>query len=118
MGALAASTLITMVPFDVLIVTVRVWPAARAGGWLVGQPARLAEPGPPAAWVASAPPIGRPPAVAQPARLTAAARAIARRTQRVRAREDSRIRRVDGIKRQPRVRRDSRGLPTGAPRPE
>jgi hypothetical protein len=36
-GDRSASTLIAMAPFGVVRVTVRVWPAGSASGWLVGQ---------------------------------------------------------------------------------
>jgi hypothetical protein len=51
--------LITILPLAVVIVTVRVWPAGRAGGWLIGHEPVAEEPV--ADDAAGAGPIGSPP---------------------------------------------------------
>src|SRR5450432_4149975 len=77
-GARLASTLITILPLAVVIVTVRVWPAGRAGGWLIGHEPVADEPL--ADDAAGAGPIGSPPRPRQPLTAKLAARATARRT--------------------------------------
>src|SRR5450631_4346463 len=107
-GARLASTLITILPLAVVIVTVRVWPAGRAGGWLIGHEPVADEPL--ADDPAGAGPIGSPPPPTQPLKAMPAASAMDRRTA---PRERAMGRWRTSIRRRPRVQRGSRSPRTG-----